>query len=405
MDRGFSPLDEQLALGSVGWAPRLVEQCVLLGTLLPFSQAVDVLARFTGVHLSAETARRLTETAGAVAVALDTTAVADLERTLPAAPAGPAVQQLSVDGAMVSLVDGSWVEVKTLALGTVTRRRDRDGRDGAHTVELSYFARVTDADTFGRLATVETHARGTETAGTVVAVVDGSAWCQGFVDLHRHDAVRVLDAPHALGYLADAAQAHFPTESVRAATWLTEQTRELLSGDPDLVLTALRDVQRALPTADTTARETLAQVLGYLEPRRAQLDYARFQQLGYPIGSGCVESANKLVVEARLKGSGMHWARANVNPLLALRCRYHNGHWTAAWAAIWTAWRTTGRRAAGAAAPLVALPDEITRVTPIPVSQPEPGPAQAPRPKLVINGKPTAEHPWRSTRRDHRACA
>jgi hypothetical protein len=25
------------------------------------------------------------------------------------------------------------------------------------------------------------------------------------------------------------------------------------------------------------------------------------------------------VVEARLKGSGMHWARANVNPMLALR--------------------------------------------------------------------------------------
>jgi hypothetical protein len=31
-----------------------------------------------------------------------------------------------------------------------------------------------------------------------------------------------------------------------------------------------------------------------------------------------VESANKLVVEDRLKGAGMHWADANVNPLLAL---------------------------------------------------------------------------------------
>ena len=28
-----------------------------------------------------------------------------------------------------------------------------------------------------------------------------------------------------------------------------------------------------------------------------------------PIGSGTVESANTLVVEARLKGAGMHWAR------------------------------------------------------------------------------------------------
>lgn len=34
--------------------------------------------------------------------------------------------------------------------------------------------------------------------------------------------------------------------------------------------------------------------------------------LGYPVGSGCVESANKLVGETRLKGAGMHWARATV---------------------------------------------------------------------------------------------
>ena len=46
-----------------------------------------------------------------------------------------------------------------------------------------------------------------------------------------------------------------------------------------------------------------------------------FRQNGWPIGSGMVESANKLVIEARLKGAGMHWDRTNVNPMLTL----HNG--------------------------------------------------------------------------------
>lgn len=32
-----------------------------------------------------------------------------------------------------------------------------------------------------------------------------------------------------------------------------------------------------------------------------------------------VESGNKPVVEARLKGVGMHWRRENLNPLLGLR--------------------------------------------------------------------------------------
>ena len=56
----------------------------------------------------------------------------------------------------------------------------------------------------------------------------------------------------------------------------------------------------------------------YLEARRAQLAYAAFRAAGYPSGSGSVESAHAAVVEARLKGAGMHWAPAHVDPVLVL---------------------------------------------------------------------------------------
>ena len=42
-----------------------------------------------------------------------------------------------------------------------------------------------------------------------------------------------------------------------------------------------------------------------------------YQAAGWPIGSGSVESANKLVVEARLKGAGMR--------LPAAECQSHAG--------------------------------------------------------------------------------
>jgi hypothetical protein len=47
-----------------------------------------------------------------------------------------------------------------------------------------------------------------------------------------------------------------------------------------------------------------------------------------------VESANKLVVEARLQGAGIHWARHNVNPLLALRNTVCNDRWAQTWPQI-----------------------------------------------------------------------
>ena len=64
------------------------------------------------------------------------------------------------------------------------------------------------------------------------------------------------------------------------------------------------------------------------------ITYARFQAQGYPIGSGSVESANKVVVESRLKGAGMHWARPHVNPLVALRTLACSDRWAEAWPQI-----------------------------------------------------------------------
>lgn len=42
----------------------------------------------------------------------------------------------------------------------------------------------------------------------------------------------------------------------------------------------------------------------------------------------------KLVVQARLKGAGMHWQRANVNFMLGLRNAECNGRWQEAWCQI-----------------------------------------------------------------------
>jgi hypothetical protein len=65
---------------------------------LPFAPAAQMPAFFTPVRVGATTARRLTEQAGAAYVAVQTAAVEELERTLPAAPPRPPVLFLRVDG-------------------------------------------------------------------------------------------------------------------------------------------------------------------------------------------------------------------------------------------------------------------------------------------------------------------
>jgi hypothetical protein len=371
-----------------------VEGAVRLGTWVPFERLPGLLGFFTGASVAASTIQRLTEAAGAAYEAVQTAEVARLERACPAPPAGPAVQQVSVDGAMVPLRGkGEWAEVKTLAIGTVQPPAGPAAE--VHAAELSYFSRMADHETFARLATAETHRRGVETAGTVCGVADGAAWCQAFLDLHRPDAVRILDFPHAAGYLAQVAQAAFGEGTPAAAAWLDAQRHALLHGPPAAVLAAIRAARGRLaarPAPPGAAPlEAVERSLAYLEKRADQLRYAAFRAQGYPIGSGIVESANKTVVEARLKGAGMHWAPAHVNPMLALRTVACADRWAEAWPQVTrqvhrqhraaAARRRAGRRARPPARP---APAPVARVAP----PPGPPPAAGPR-------RPAADHPWR----------
>ena len=69
----------------------------------------------------------------------------------------------------------------------------------------------------------------------------------------------------------------------------------------------------------------------YLQNRRELMDYPTYRASGWPIGSGSVESSHKLVVQARLKGPGMHWKPEHINPMLALRLALLNERWSESW--------------------------------------------------------------------------
>ena len=130
--------------------PSLVEDLALLGSWLPFGQAAKNVGHFRRIEVSEATARRITEQSGAAYVEFQTEEAGLLEAETREAPAGPGLQQLSVDGAMVPLLGGEWAEVKTLAIGTIDEA-DRKGEARAR--DLSYFSRMTDHLRFAHLAT------------------------------------------------------------------------------------------------------------------------------------------------------------------------------------------------------------------------------------------------------------
>ena len=328
-DRGFFPLDEELKLLPGMLTPHGHECLVRLSGWMPFDKAVELFEDFMGIQVSKSISQRYTEEAGAAYVGMQTEEVEHLEREMPAAPAGADKIQMSADGAMVPLVHGQWGEVRTLVIGEVQPMVQERGEEVVHTRNLSYFSRKMTAEEFTRLALVEIQRRGVENAKEVGAIMDGAEWEQSFTDYHRPDALRILDFPQAGEHISPIGEFLWGEGTLEMKQWVGERLHQLKHAGPAGLLAEFRDLQKQHPDEKAVTGN-----LAYLEKREAQMQCPQFQAQSWPIGSGMVESGNKLVVEARLKGSGMHWADAHVNPMLAIRNILCSDRWKEEWPKI-----------------------------------------------------------------------
>jgi hypothetical protein len=327
----FFPLDEELELLAGKLTPRGHEQLVRLSSYLPFEQAVELFEDFMGIHVSKDVGQRYTEEAGAVYEELQIEEVEELHKKRPKTRAMSGKLQISADGCMVPLLHGVWAEVKTVVIGEVQPAVLKAGERVVRTRNLSYFSRKTGSEEFERLSLGEMHRRGVENAKAVAAVMDGAEWLQSFTDYHCPKAVRILDFAHAAEHIHQIGEFLHGEHSAESKAWLEKHLHELKHEGPKKMLLEFQKLQRKHPQEQVVSGN-----LAYLKKREGQIQYPTFQSQGWPIGSGIVESANKLVVEARLKGSGMHWHEKHVNPMLALRTMICSKRWKQEWSRIET---------------------------------------------------------------------
>lgn len=367
--------------------PLLQEHLAHLGTWMPFAKAIALLKCFTHTQVSESTAQRLTEAIGLAYETVQLREVERIEHDWPEVEAGPDKLLLSVDGAFVPLVGGEWAEVKTLVVADVGEAKLVDQQTVIPTHNHSYFSRLAEAEAFQRLTFGELYRRRVETADQLAVVSDGAEWIQSFISFHAPSATRILDFPHAAQRICQIGEAVLGGEHASLRAWQTRTLHRLKHQGPAGVLKSLRSF-----AAEQLTKDVVAENMAYLDKRVAQLEYPSFQSQGWPIGSGMVESANKLVVEARLKGAGMHWSRASVNPMVALRNAVCNDRWA-------EAWRQSAAhiRNCGVTRRRVQPKRKAATVPCAKVEAPAPVAAKPKANDLVTERKPAANHPWRRT--------
>ena len=168
----------------------------------------------------------------------------------------------------------------------------------------------------------------------LVALADGAEenWRYFSGPLWEH-ATKVVDFGHACEHLKTALAAYYGTKEVRGRAEY-ERLRIVLKdqhGGVDDVITALLRLERKAREDKRKKRGALLRKeRKYFENQRERMDYARYQELGLPIGSGVVEAACKTLATQRLKRSGMSWADGK-QPILTIRSLQQSGRWDRAW--------------------------------------------------------------------------
>ena len=135
----------------------------------------------------------------------------------------------------------------------------------------------------------------------------------------------ILDRPHAKEHLAEAAAALEAWRGDPAGVWAKSALDRMERGDAaDVVAELKREAER-------TGDEVLRLAAGYFENNKDSVKYAAYREKKWSTASSEVESANRHVVQVRLKISGAWWDPENVPNILALRMLKANGWWDEYW--------------------------------------------------------------------------
>ena len=163
----------------------------------------------------------------------------------------------------------------------------------------------------------------------VVVIGDGAPWIWNLADEYFPNATEIIDYMHAKKHLYDIAKQVFGEEDREAIeTWVRTLETPLYTGETSQVITGIQALGKQNPEIlDAIKRE-----VGYFQKQVShRMQYQTFNEKGYQIGSGVIESACKHVVAERCKQAGMRWSKPGINAILFWRCLLKNQSLDAYW--------------------------------------------------------------------------
>jgi len=339
----FFPLDKKLQLRADHWSEGAARVATRQGLQTKsFDKAAEAYSDATGGSMSGDSLRRVTEGFGQALEeqrAAEAKKVYDIKApqsaqqvvTVTAPIQGQA--NISTDGGMILLRAEGWKEFK---MSVISEVKLKAANPSSHKMtpdpditlmRHSYQTGLWNADQMGQHQHLEGTRRRVQDCLRLGSANDGAVWIDRITTTNYPQAIQSIDWAHSKERLGNVSKAAFGEGTAQANRWFEKQVDLLWYGRVEDVVIALH----ALDWKQIACVDDIRNSPTYFETRKSKMDYARFRQEGYPIGSGTVESGVNTVVHHRMKRQGRGWNRQNAQAMLAALSELHSNRFQLAW--------------------------------------------------------------------------
>lgn len=334
-----APMDAELGLAKGEQITRgLARRIVWMSAQGSFDLAAKGIKEVLGLEVGAAECQRMALAEGARIDAL--MRGREEEYLRPVCPDHPAPQAQIKAGRLVMMADGGTVltvkgeEHKSVLCGRAFDLEDRDRKGEEAGPGRPFIGRdlhaasAVDMEDFGQRLKALGRRAGMRMAAQTAFVADGAAplWKWAEENLPP-GAVMIQDFWHVAEHLAALCREVYGEEA-GAGPRLERWKEALLGGRVDEVISEL-DAEHAKRRG--AKRQMLEREIGYLRRGRHRMDYARYREEGWPIGSGAIEADVKHLLKQRFDLAGARWRRANIFALLAIRVAIANDDFADFW--------------------------------------------------------------------------
>lgn len=305
--RGFYPLDLSLEVSTRSRMSRKKERLLArLAARLPYEEAKAVYEELSYQKTGSMTIHRTAQCLGQ-----------KLRQTPPEVVlvSEQGKRHVTADGAMIHIRGEGWKEALVGAVYEVDESREA--------TEIVYAARLGNREALGHDLYRLAGQPESQASQGMAFVADGANWLDEIKDMQFPFATRIIDQWHVREYLWGVANEFYEQGSPKAQGWAKEKIRLLKKNRQR----SLKQSFCRMEPKTKKQREILTDTKRYFKNHGHQMNYPRYQKMGFHIGSGVAEGACKHVIQSRFKRAGMRWSRAGAENLLALRALHVNGRW------------------------------------------------------------------------------